>query len=666
MTQNALERAYAARQGGDDAVAEALCRSILNGDPGNFAARSLLAVCLAERGEIADARPLAEQAAESDPDNWRFLLNLSVIREIDGDAEAALDYARKATGLAPERFEAWGRLGDLAGTQGRFDEATLALDRASDLNESHPALALRLAGAAFETGKLDICEKAIGRFERIVPQHPEALRLNTHLLRKRGDRAGYAEAASRWLVAEPSDPAARVALAHALAQREDYDGAVETYRPLVEAYPDDATHAAALAQYLLWARKFDAAEHLFLRALALDPKHGDAAAGLARLHVYRGEMESAERLARQAIASDPTNVEGYAQLALATNSALSEDELQHLRALADDPRIASEHRVIAGFTAGEVHHRRKEHREAFDSWAKANELKRTGSGDASSMHYNQEEAERWSERLLTVFREVPRVRATPVDGQPTPLFVVGMPRSGTTLLDVALAAHRDISSGGELPAMPGILEQFMEWARAENWLGGTIPGPVTDAMRAAYVSQYTRYGIAEAKYVVDKQPLNFQSVGLIRHLFPAAPIIHIRRNPLETGFSIFRKNFTRSWTFSTSLEDIGHFYGQYVRITDRWREALGNAWAEVQFETLAAEFEPQMRRIVEHIGLDWDPACLDYHQRTAIVTTLSSTQIRKPPSTDHLDSTSPYTQQLQPLRFSLEQAGVAVSSSKHG
>lgn len=661
MTSHALERAYAARQGGDDAAAELLCRSILDGDPDNFAARSLLAVCLAERGEIADARPLAEQAVTAEPGNWRFQLNLSVIREIDGDAEAALECARKATALAPDRFEPWGRLGDLAGINERFEEATVALKRASDLNQGHPALALRLAGAAFETGNFDVCETAVTRFERVVPRHPEALRLKTHLARRRGESAAYADAASQWFTAEPSDPAARVALAHALAQREDYHGAAETYRPLVEAHPDDAAHAAALAQYLLWVRDFDAAEHLFLRALALDPEHGDAAAGLARLYVYRGKMDHAERLARLAIAADPANVEGYAQLALATNSALSEDELRHLRALADDPSIASEHRVIAGFTAGEVHHRRKEHPEAFERWKTANELKRTGSGDASYLHYDREQVERWSERLLTAFREVPRVRATAVDGQPTPLFVVGMPRSGTTLLDVALAAHRDISSGGELPAMPGILERFMEWARAENWLGGTIPAPIAEAMRAAYRSQYTRYEIAEAKFVVDKQPLNFQSVGLIRHLFPAAPIIHIRRSPLETGFSIFRKNFTRSWTFSTSLEDIGHFYGQYVRVCDHWRDVVGNAWAEVQFEDLAADFEPQMRRLVDFLGLEWDGACLRYHERAAVVTTLSSAQVRNPPSSQYIDSTSPYARQLAPLRTALERAGVAVS-----
>jgi tetratricopeptide (TPR) repeat protein len=661
MTQHLLDRAYAARQGGDDAGAEALCRTILNGEPGNFAARSLLAVCLAERGEIADARPLAEQAAAAEPDNWRFLLNLSIIREIEGDVVAALDGARKATAFAPERFETWGRLGDLAGMNGRFDEATLALDRASDLNPSHSALAMRLAGAAFETGKLDVCEKAIGRFARSVPGHPAALRLKTHLARKRGDRAAYVEAASLWLAAEGSDPAARVALAHALAQQEDYHGAVEAYRPLVEANPDDAAHAAALAQYLLWARDFGAAEGLFLRALALVPTHGDAAAGLARLYVYRGEMDKAERFARQAIAADRANVEGYAQLALATNSALTDAELQSLRALADDPELEREHRVIAGFTAGEVLHRRKEFGEAFDAWMEANKLKRSRSGGDSGMHYDRQQVERWVDQLLAKFRGVPNHRTSALSGQPTPLFVVGMPRSGTTLLDVALAAHRDISSGGELPAMPGILERFMEWASAENWVGGAIPVPIAEAMRAAYLSQYARYEIAEAKFVVDKQPLNFRSVGLIRHLFPAAPIIHIRRNPLETGFSIFRKNFTRSWTFSTSLEDIGHFYGQYMRVTDHWREIVGNAWAEVQFEMLAAEFEPQMRRIIAHIGLEWDPACLDYHTGSAIVTTLSSTQIRKPPSTDHIDSTSPYTAQLRPLRLALERAGVEVA-----
>jgi hypothetical protein len=147
---------------------------------------------------------------------------------------------------------------------------------------------------------------------------------------------------------------------------------------------------------------------------------------------------------------------------------------------------------------------------------------------------------------------------------------------------------------------------------------------------------------------------------LIRQLFPDAPVIHIRRNPLETGFSIYRKNFIKSWSFTTSLADIGHYYGQYARLMEHWHGVFGESLATVQYEQLVCDFEGELRRLLAYAGLEWDPNCLSYYQRDSMVITLSSAQVRKPPSRELISSTAPYLRALQPLKQALEEAGVDI------
>jgi tetratricopeptide (TPR) repeat protein len=655
MDDASLGEAYAARRSGDVATALEICRRILVADPTDRGAKSLVGLCIAESGDVDEARPLIEEAISAEPQNWRFLLNLSVLREIEGRIDDAIQSAREAATNAPDRFEPWARLGELCGKQGDFEGAAAALEKAVALKPDHPGMALLLAGAAYEIGDYDLSASALDKFEKIAPGRPEGLRLRTHLARKQSAWDALVDAASRWLAADPAADEARVALAFGHAQQDDYHSAVEIYRPLVVANPEDADHAATFARYLLWSRDFESAEEFYSRALEAEPDHAKAAAGLARLSIFKGKFGEAADLARKAIESDPTNVDGYAQLVLADSAQLSEEDLTRLHSLATDSGIENENRAIAWFTVGDVYHRRREPDRAFDAWKQANELKQSANGP-----YDGHATEKLVDRLIACFGDMPP-STLPASVGPKPIFIVGMPRSGTTLLDSALAGHADVSSGGELPAMPAILTRLLEWADGTQWQGGAIPGPIVQQMRDAYLRQYADYRIPPAAFVTDKNPLNFLSVGLIRYLFPDAPVIHIRRNPLETGFSIYRNNFTKSWRFSTALADIGHYYGQYARMTQHWDSVFGDRLATVQYEQLVRDFEGELRRLLAYAGLEWDPNCLSYFQRDSMVITLSSAQVRKPPSKEMMSSTAPYIRALQPLKEALESAGVDIS-----
>jgi hypothetical protein len=239
----------------------------------------------------------------------------------------------------------------------------------------------------------------------------------------------------------------------------------------------------------------------------------------------------------------------------------------------------------------------------------------------------------------------------------TPIFIVGMPRSGTTLLENALAAHPDAAGAGEVPALPFLLSELLT-ALANTRGPAKISPEFIAAARGTYFRQSAEFAGRAGAYVVDKQPTNFESVGLIRVLFPDAPIIHIRRNPMDTGLSIFRRNFTWQWPFAFDLASIGHFYGQYARLMAHWERGYAGAVAFVQYEDLVDNFEGELRRLLDFCGLPWSEKCLDYQDAERAVHTFSAVQVRKGASKSHRGSAGPYESHLQPLADALLSAGV--------
>ena len=662
MSNGLLDQASAARLSGDDQTAIRLCREALTQDSNNFEAMSMLGLSLAETGQLDEARNLINAALAADPDNWRFLLNQSTLLECEGDLAAARQAAEQAAKEAPEKFEPWGRIGDLSGKQGDFTAAAEALTKAISINPDHPALALRAAGACFEIGDYKNADDALNKFEKFAPGHPHALRLRTHIARQTSNWEGLIESATAWLKASPDEEAARVALAFAYAQPGFYARAVEAYRPLADAAPPTAEHLATLGRYLLSARDLDQSETYLRRALEIDPNHSEALGGLGRIMTFLGRFEEAAEFSRRAIQTDPKNAEAYGQLALATSGRLTDEEIGQLQALGNDETLQAEQRALCHFAVGDGFHRRKDRAGAFAAWGEACRLKlKIGETDADA-HYNPKVHEEHVTRLMRVFDFDPPKNPAERERRPTPIFIVGMPRSGTTLLESAMAAHKDVDCAGELPVMPFALREFDAWAEEAGWNGGEIPQSIIDAIRTKYFDQYKEYGISDARFVTDKQPSNFLSVGLIRHVFPEARIIHIRRNPMETGFSIFRRNFARPWQFANSLSDIGHYYGQHSRITAHWTTILGPKMAFIQYEDLVKNFENEMRRLIDFCGLDWDPNCLEYYKEERTVITFSAAQVRKPPSPEHLNSTGPYLEYLAALKSALELANINIET----
>ena len=451
-----FDQASAARLSGNEPQAIALCKQRLSTNPDDADAQSLLGVCLAETGDIANARPLIEQSLSANPDHWRYLLNLSVLHEAEGNLVAAKDAAKYAAENGPDRFECWGRLGDLYGRLDDYNGAADALKKALAINPDIPPLILRLAGACFEIEDYQGANTALDQFEKFAPGHPHSLKLRTHIARQTSDWDGLIASASAWLAVASPDEAepARVALAFAYAQAGLFARAAEAYQPLTTTTPQQPQHLATYAQYLLGARDLEAAKAFYERAIEIDPRHADSLAGLSRIHVYLGKFDAAAEYARRAIEIDPENVEAFAQLALSSSGRLSDDEISKLSQLGEDENLQLDHRARCWFSVGDAHHRNKNADKAFAAWSRANVLKLEIAAKDRDASYDRATHEETVRNCVQWFTATPPTDKYRTENRPTPIFIVGMPRSGTTLLENAISAHSQVSSGGELPVVP--------------------------------------------------------------------------------------------------------------------------------------------------------------------------------------------------------------------
>ncbi|WP_417471408.1 sulfotransferase [Maricaulis sp.] len=641
-----LEQANRQRLSDQFDAARLSCHDVFALDPANAAAMCLLGVCDLESGAVEAGRAWLDKAEAANPALPQLHLYRSIQWELLGDPDRALAAATEATRLAPDMFDAWGRLGDLAGRTGDFAVAARALQRALETGAEHPArpqIALRLAGACIELSDIAATRHALDVAEQTgLAGHPEVLRLRTALARQSGDWAAMERLAQSWVEAAPGEHEALSAQALALGQLGFYARAARIYQPVAEADPEVADNWAALGRLVLGARDIPAARALFEKALALEPGNAEAAFGLARVHTFLGAFAEAEALCRRALESDPGHLEAYGQLCEVASGRLTDAELEALQAGVEEPGLAADRQAIGLFALGDALHRRQQPQSAFQAWTRANATKKIQHGHAASGGYDRSAQAARTDALMAMFPAEAECAALPAITQARPIFIVGMPRSGTTLIEAAIAAHDDVTAGGELSAMPFILEEFLGWARSTGWSGGEIPVMQRMAWRTRYFSQHAELGLDQAQWVTDKQPSNFLAVGLIRQLFPEAPVIHIRRRPVETAFSIYRRNFSRQWPFAHDLDDIAHYYAEHARLCAHWAANLPRRYTTLQYEALVADFEARLRYVIARTGLGWSRKCLDFHLQERSVMTFSSVQVRKPASTDHLNSTDAY------------------------
>ncbi|HTU26515.1 MAG TPA: tetratricopeptide repeat protein [Pirellulales bacterium] len=603
---------------GQLAAAEAAWRAVLAAQPAYAEAHNNLGNVLLRTGRLDEARASYERALALKPNLAPAHNELGCVDQAQGRLAAAATRFQQAIALRPEFPEAYNNLGNVLKAQGHFDAAVAQFERAVALRPSFLPALINLGSILWQQGKL---EPARVRFEQAIalePSYAEAHHNLGNVLRDQGRLDAAAAAFERAIALKPS-----------LFQAHNNLGSIRRQQG------DMAAAAAA-----------------FRSALAENSRYPEAYNNLAKLLYEQGNQAEAAALYDQALAVRPDHAESHYNRAHIKTFRPGDPDLAALESLAADPtRLPPGKMLFAHFALGKALDDVGEHARAFEQWLTANALKRREvQYDEARQQLNcRWIAELFDRRLLDRF-------AGQGDPSPLPIFVLGMPRSGSTLVEQILASHPQVQAAGELPNLDRLVHSLTDAAGRPIDFGTWIESLDAEALRnlgRAYLDSLPRAAAGKTR-IVDKNPSNFLRIGLIRLILPEAKIIHTVRDPVDTCLSCFGRLFA-DVPYSYDLGELGRYYRTYHELMAHWRAVLpAGVMLDVAYEDVVDDLAGQARRLIEFVGLPWDDRCLSFHETSRPIATASTLEVRRPVYRTSLARWRRYEKFLGPLLAELQ------------
>lgn len=596
-------------------AAVTLYEEALQLDPGRREAHNNLGNAWLELGQLAEAVRCYRRALQLLPDDGQVQCNLgNALRQL-GELEESMWCTRRAIALAPALSMAHNNLGLLLAARGERAEAVASYREALRLN----------------------------------PRYLEALNNLGNLLRGQGQ---HREALALYQAAVQIDPGhadSHCNLGYALLDARRPLQALASFRSALALQGNSATAHLGLAAALRLQGLFAEAQASCEAAVAAEPRNPRALAFLGELRADGGQFAAAQELFARALALDPACVGAYGGVAAHRRMTRSDGAWLEgaQRVLAKPLPLGEEIRVR--YALGKYFDDVAEYEQAFTSYQAANELtKRYGAG------FDRVRLTRLVDRIIEIcdagFVGAQRNAASPSD---LPVFIFGMPRSGTSLAEQILTSHPAVFGAGEVRFFDRAFAQLQQARRDGADVAETLAG-----MAAVYLARTTARSGA-AWRITDKMPANFLYAGLIHAVFPRARLIHMQRDPLDTCLSVYFQNFSNVSPYAHDLEDLAHYYREYLRLSAHWRSVLPAATLlEVPYEGLIADVESWTRRMLEFIALPFDPRCLEFHDTDQVMITASQWQERQKISAA-VGRWRHYERYLAPLQHLRELAGVA-------
>jgi len=644
-----LREGHAARQQGRAEEALQHYRAAIELDPGSAESHTVYGLLLLLLDRAAEAEEPLRRAMALDPSRAECRVNFARWLVHRGDLEQAAALVEGVTREQPSLWWAWDRLGDIEVRRGRYEAAASHFAQVARLRADDPAALFKWARASFDAGRPMEALRILESAGRLAPRQETILRLRTEIFQAMTEWVALGQAAKEWIDVYPESWQAWRCLAKAQLETGYLRQAMETYRKSLALGGRDADALATYGRLCLTAMEYDAAARAFDEAEALDAGNSHLLSGKAVLLMFTGRFDDARDYCRRAIAANGRDADAWKALVQLCRGRLEPQEVRALEALAVDPALRAEERVTASFALADCLDAAGEASRAFETWQRANALARERAGTQGV--YDPAVREAQTDELITLFDRI--AEGEDDAKRPTPVFIVGMPRSGTTLIESVVGAHAQVFACGERMEMRWILQEYLDERRRQP--DSAIPPETWQRWRDYYWRDVPE--LRGATVVTDKNPWNFDAIGLILRLFPRARIIHLRRNPVETAFSIFRNQFSRLTAFTHRLEDIAHYYGEYARLMAHWERVAAGRFTTIRYEDFLAHFDAEARALVAACGLDWDPACGEYWAARRVIATMSAVQARRPPGSP-TGRAAAYGPQLMPLVDALAAARV--------
>jgi len=567
-----------------------------------------------------------------------------------GKADLALAAYARACRYNPALVASWKEWVDILSRKGQKQQAAAVAANLESLKKL-PAPLLGVMDLIAQ-GKLLKAEDLCRQFLQKVPHHTEGMRLLADI----GLRLGVLDDAEFLLESalrlEPDNSRVHIDYIQVLRKRQKFSQALVQAQQLLAKSPENLQFQSLFAIECMQTGDYKQALEVFDKIIEQLP--ADPVTHTSKGHAYKtlGQYEDAVDSYHGAISNAPNHGEAYYSLANLKVYSFADREITQMHEQETDYNLSHMDRVYLQFALGKAHEDRSEFETSFRYYASGNALKKSLSTyDASTMSKDLK-----AQREVCTRELFERRKDTGYDA-PDPVFIVGLPRAGSTLLEQILSSHSRVDGTLELPNILSLSQRLRRRSRR----GDSSPYPqilndLSDDEFESFGRQYiedTRIHRQDAPFFVDKMPNNFRHIGLVHLILPNAKIIDARRHPMACCFSGFKQLFAEGQEFTYDLADIGRYYSDYVDLMDHWDDVLPGKVLRVQYEDVVADIETQVRRILDYCGLPFEDACINFHQTERSVRTPSSEQVRQPIYNSGLEQWRNYEQWLGPLQETL-------------
>ena len=622
--------------------------AILKSAPRHPAATLLLASARRRQGAASEALALLGPLAKADRRNAVVLYELGESLAALGKTAEAVAAFRRAVAARPDMAIGWRALADLL----FLSDDRRAADEAYRSYVAAPIGEPLIAEAAARQarGEAQAGEAALRRHLAARPHDVKALAMLAHSLL---ERSAFAEAAvllETVLERHPSYVAARHgrALAH-LKLNQPAAGVVADLEQVLAAQPDNLEARRMLGAAFMALGDAARAADAFEVALRADPNDPTLLCWYGEQLKYAGRREDAIAAFRRAIAIEPSHGLAWFRLGDVKTYRFKAEEESAMRKLSLGDNVKADHRTYLFYALARARADAGDAPQAFADYAAGAAIQR------AEERYDAEATAAFTRRSKALFTQAFFETSRGGCADPDPIFVVGLPRSGSTLVEQILASHAEVEATTELPYLGVIAQRLAASIRTEPYpelLAGLSPSD-REGLGEAYLDAARGLRKLGRPRFVDKLPENFQHVGLIHLILPNARIIDVRRNPMSSGFAVFRQHFGEGRAYSYDLRDIGLYYRDYVDLMTHWDRMLPGRVHRVIYDDLVSNTEMEIRRLLDYCGLTFESACLNFHESRRAVMTPSAEQVRRPIFTEGVDSWRPYEPWLGPLKDAL-------------
>jgi tetratricopeptide (TPR) repeat protein len=598
------------RQKGNLPEAESMGRRALQVDNTLPAVWNNLGIVLQESGKLEEAKYCLEKLLTLEPNNSRAHNNLANTLKLLGNLNGAKMHWLKALEIDPQYPDPYSNLASLLGQMSQYDDAINYGKKAIELNP-------HLADAYLN----------IAAIETMRNRHLEALRWLESLLHF-----------------SPNHINGLSAKALSLMHLDQHEQALSCVNIAVGIAPNNAEAINAQGFILQALGRLPEAAQAFKTAASLPGLINEKAlTNLALLHMQNGDIELASKAFDDLLLTYPNSANAWFNQSDLKTFAPGDPGIEKMELLLrsiDNP--SDNDKMLLHFALGKACLDSGDQKNAFAHLESGNKMKR------STFTFDAPVTAKWLEKIQKVFTKQyieegrSKAIATALDA---PIFIIGMPRSGTTLIEQILASHPMVQGAGELKHVQRIADGLGTYPE----INPPLNSATAEKLGAEYIIRITRDAHGKA-FVVDKMPANFLHVGLIHMMLPNARIVHCRRNPVDTCLSLYSKLFGDEQLFAYDLSELGIFYKSYESLMDHWRKVIpATHFYDVDYESVVSDLEPQAQQLLQFLNLPWDPACLNFHQTKRMVKTASATQVRQPIYKTSVDRWKKYENELSPL-----------------